>query len=194
MELESTYATSFTNVITSGTYMFNGCTSLVGGADGKYISTTSMGSSLCKLGTGGMLTDPSNDSHTWFHGFRYSYGSVVLSVSSATDPNKTLAGSGRICANANYNGTGHLPWGTMGQNSIVSAEFAVDMAGLSALTTILADSTWALPSSGISGASCFYGCSTNLVGGNGTVWSSSNTGYQYMRIDAGGSPGYLTAA
>ena len=59
----------------------------------------------------------------------------------------------------------------------------------SALTTILADSTWALPSSGISGSNCFYNCFTSLVGGNGTVWSGSNTGYQYMRIDAVGTPG-----
>ena len=66
-------------------------------------------------------------------------------------------------------------------------------SGCSSLTTILADATWALPASGISGNQCFYGCSSNLVGGNGTVWSSSNTGYTFMRIDAAGSPGYLTA-
>ena len=64
----------------------------------------------------------------------------------------------------------------------------------SSLTTIYADSTWALPSSGISGSQCFYSCSTNLVGGNGTVWSSSNTSYTYFRLDAAGTPGYLTAA
>ena len=253
--LESIYATSFTNVITSGTYMFNGCTSLVGGTDGKCVSTTSMGANLCKLGTGGVLTDPNNDTRVWFHGFMYSDGSVVLSVSGTANPNKTLASTGRICANANYTGASHLPWGALGQSSIVSAEFAADMAGLSylnlnylfyscsnlasvsglgnlpgvrsmrytfagcsslvsidfsgfdpstltdlfycfstcsALTTILADSTWALPSSGISGSNCFYNCSASLVGGNGTVWSSSNTGYQYMVIDTAGTPGYLT--
>ena len=66
-------------------------------------------------------------------------------------------------------------------------------SGCGSLTTIYADSTWALPSSGISGSQCFYQCSS-LVGGNGTAWSSSNTGYQYMKIDAAGTPGYLTAA
>lgn len=66
-------------------------------------------------------------------------------------------------------------------------------SGCSALTTIYADSTWALPSSGISGMQCFYNCK-NLVGGNGTAWSSSNVNYTYMRIDRTGQAGYLTAA
>jgi len=65
--------------------------------------------------------------------------------------------------------------------------------GSSSLATIYADASWALPSSGISGSQCFYGCSS-LVGGAGTAWSSSQTGYQYMRIDAAGAPGYLTAS
>ena len=63
-------------------------------------------------------------------------------------------------------------------------------AGCSSLTTIYANSTWALRSSGISGSQCFYNCSS-LVGGNGTTWSSSNTGYSYMRIDKAGQAGYL---
>ena len=63
----------------------------------------------------------------------------------------------------------------------------------SSLTTIYADPTWQLPSSGITGSQRFYGCSS-LVGGNGTQWSSGNTGCQYMRIDRAGQAGYLTAA
>jgi len=50
------------------------------------------------------------------------------------------------------------------------------------------------PASGISGSQCFYSCSTALVGGNGMVWSSSNTSYTYFRIDTASTPGYLTAA
>ena len=65
--------------------------------------------------------------------------------------------------------------------------------GCSSLVTIYADSTWALPSSGITGSSCFYNCNA-LVGGNGTAYSSSKTSYTYMRIDAANSAGYLTAA
>ena len=60
------------------------------------------------------------------------------------------------------------------------------------LVTIYADSTWALPSSGITGSQTFYNCNA-LVGGNGTTYSSSRTGYAYMKIDATENPGYLTA-
>ena len=41
-------------------------------------------------------------------------------------------------------------------------------SGCGSLTTIYADSTWALPSSGISGMQCFYSCK-KLAGGNGTT-------------------------
>lgn len=66
-------------------------------------------------------------------------------------------------------------------------------SGCGELTTILADSTWALPTSGISGMQCFYNCK-KLVGGNGTAWPSSNTNCTYVRIDKAGTPGYLTSA
>lgn len=62
----------------------------------------------------------------------------------------------------------------------------------SSLTTIYADPAWVLPPSGIFESRCFYSCS--LVGGNGAVWPSGNTGYAYMRIDRAGRAGYLTAA
>lgn len=64
----------------------------------------------------------------------------------------------------------------------------------SSLTTIYADSTWALPSSGISGSQCFCSCSTSPAGGNGTVWASSKTEYTYFRIDTASTPGYITVA
>jgi len=67
-------------------------------------------------------------------------------------------------------------------------------SGCKSLVRMYADSTWALPTSGITGSQCFYSCSANLVGGNGTVWSSSNTSCTYFRIDAAGAPGYLTSA
>jgi len=67
-------------------------------------------------------------------------------------------------------------------------------SGCSHLTTIYADATWALPSSGITGSQCFYSCSTSLVGGNGTVWASNKTAYSYLRIDTAGAQGYMTAA
>lgn len=67
-------------------------------------------------------------------------------------------------------------------------------SGCSKLATILADATWALPASGLTGSQCFYSCSMNLVGGNGTVWASNKTAYTYLRIDTASAPGYITAA
>ena len=66
-------------------------------------------------------------------------------------------------------------------------------SGCSRLTTIYADATWALSSSGITGSQCFYSCSS-LVGGNGTAWASSKTAYMDFRIDTASTPGYLTSA
>ena len=89
------------------------------------------------------------------------------------------------CTNlASVNGLGNL-------SGVRSMRYT--FSGCSHMTTIYADSTWALPTSGITGSQCFYSCRA-LVGGNGTAWSSSNVGYTYMRIDRAGQTGYLTAA
>ena len=255
--LETIYATSFSNSGLSASLMFNGCNRLVGGTDGFVPSSTS-GASVCKIGAGGLLTDPSNDASTWFYGHFYEDGEAVLTATPTPDATRTLRTTGRICAIGKYVGLGFTPWtGTAGSTHrqyLTSVSFAADMAqypvlrldyllysctavtsvtglgnlsgvtsmrftfssigatsldfrgfdpssltdlyyafgGCSALATICADSTWTLPSSGISGSQCFYNC-RQLVGGNGTAWSSSNTGYTYMRIDAPGTPGYLTA-
>ena len=58
------------------------------------------------------------------------------------------------------------------------------------LTTIYADASWALPA-GVSGMGTFYN-DTRLVGGNGTAYSSSATGYARMVINRAGQAGYLT--
>ena len=256
--LETIYATSFNNTGLSGSLMFNGCSKLVGGTDG-FVPTNTSGASVCKIGTGGVLTDPNNDARTWFWGHFYEDGEAVLTATATPEANRALRASGRICAIGKYQAIGFTPWtGTTGSTHrqyLTSATFAADMAtfsylnliylfysctnlatitglgnlsgvrqlrytfsscavttldfrgfdpstltdlfycfsGCSSLTTIYADSTWALPSSGISGSQCFYSCNS-LRGGNGTAWSSSNTGYTYMRIDRTGQAGYLTAA
>ena len=256
--LETIYATSFSNTGLSASMMFNGCYKLVGGTDG-YVPTSTSGASVCKIGTGGVLTDPNADVRTWFWGHFYEDGEAVLTASSTPDPTRTLRNSGRICAIGKYVGLGFTPWtGTTGSTHrqyLTSVTFASDMAtfsylnliylfysctnlasvsglanlrgvrsmrytfsscafttldlrgfdpstladlfytfsGCSSLVTIYADSTWALPTSGVMGSQCFYNC-RSLVGGNGTAWSSSNTGYTYMRIDKTGQAGYLTAA
>lgn len=69
---------------------------------------------------------------------------------------------------------------------------AFTFGGCSALTTILVDAGWALPS-GCGGGMTFYGC-TSLVGGNGTIYLSARTNYDRMVIDGlDGKIGYLTA-
>ncbi len=251
--LESIYATSFSASIASSSFMFYGCSRLVGGTDGFVPTTTSAGS-VCKLGAGGVLTDPGADARTWYWAHVYSDGGACLTASSEPDPDRELLASGRICSNAKYQGLGYQPWDSTQRPKLARAEFADDMAvyscmnmdylfysctnlasveglgnlrgvrsmrhafnssgvtaldfcgfdpsqltdlfytfgGCRSLATIYADASWQLPAKGVSGMQCFYGCSA-LVGGNGTAWSSSNTGYAYMRIDKDGAPGYLTA-
>ena len=64
-------------------------------------------------------------------------------------------------------------------------------SGCTKLATIYADPTWALPAD-CGGGNTFYNC-TSLVGGNGTRYMSSMVNWNYMRIDAEGANGYLTA-
>ena len=251
--LESIYATSFTNTISSGSMMFYSCPHLVGGTDGFVPSNTS-NATVCKVGTGGVLTNPSSDIREWCKVFVYSDGAVVFTATGSVDANKTLLASGRLCVSAKYNASGIIP-GYANRAQMRSVSFAADMAnysyvnmnywfyGLGAITTftgianldsvhemqytfssctgvtsldfrgfdpshltslyltfgscsnlvtIYADSSWTLPLSGLSGSQTFYNC-TSLVGGNGTAYSSSKISYTYMRIDATGTPGYLTS-
>ncbi len=256
---ETIYATSFSNSGLSGSLMFNSCNRLVGGTDGFVPSTTS-GASVCKLGAGGVLTDPNDDRRTWFWAHFYADGEGVLTASSTPDATRELVASNGICAIGKYVGLGFTPWdgvtGPTHRQHLTSATIASDMAGFSYLnfnylfysctslasvnglsnlsgvhamrytfsscafttidfrgfdpltltdlfytfsrcshmTTIYADSTWAIPSSGITGSQCFYSCSTSLVGGNGTTWASGKTAYTYFRIDAASTPGYITAS
>ena len=74
------------------------------------------------------------------------------------------------------------------------ADLFYGFSGRNRLTTILADASRALPSSGITGSQRFYSCSTSPVGGNGTVWASNKTDCAYFRIDMASTPGYITAA
>lgn len=77
--LETIYATSFSNSGLSGALMVNGCNRLVGGTDGFVPSSTS-GASVCKIGAGGVLTDPSNDARRWFYAHFYEDGEGVLTA------------------------------------------------------------------------------------------------------------------
>ena len=103
--LETIYATSFSNTGLSGSLMFNSCNRLVGGTDGFVPSTTSS-ASVCKLGAGGVLTDPNNDNRTWLWAHYYANGEGVLTASSAPDPTRELVASGRICCHRQVRGPG----------------------------------------------------------------------------------------
>lgn len=73
------------------------------------------------------------------------------------------------------------------------ANLTYAFSGCRALTWILADADWELPSSGLTLTQTFYGCSETLAGGAGTVWSKDATSGAYLGIDREGEPGYLTA-
>ena len=138
--LETIYATSFSNAGLSGSLMFNGCSRLVGGTDGFVPSNTS-GASVCKIGTGGVLTDPNADARTWFWAHFYDDGEAVLTASSSPDPTRTLRASGRICAIGKYVGLGFTPWDGMAgpthRQYLTSATFAADMSTFSYLNLVL---------------------------------------------------------
>ena len=131
-KLETIYATSFSNTGLSGSLMFNGCNRLVGGTDG-YVPSTTSGASVCKLGSGGVLTDPNNDDRHWFYAYYYMDGGAVLTASSSPESGRELRASGRICAEAKYVGLGYTPWdgvtGPTHRQHLTSATFAADMAG-----------------------------------------------------------------
>ena len=208
---------------------------------------------VCKLGAGGVLTNPAADIREWCKVHFYTDGTVVFTKAGSVDANKTLRASGRLCVSASYRASGIIP-GYADRAQMSGVTFAADMAlfsyvnmnywfyGLGAVTsfagianlanvremqyafasctgvtsldfrgfdpssltnlymafgscsnlaTIYADSTWALPASGVSGSQTFYNCN-NLVGGNGTTYASNRNNYQYFRIDREGQVGYLT--
>lgn len=134
--LETICATSFSNSGLSGSLMFNSCNRLVCGTDGFVPSTTS-GASVCKLGAGGVLTDPNNDNRTWFWAHFYADGEGVLTASSTPDPTREPVASNRICAIGKYVGLGFTPWddvtGPTHRQHLTSASFAADMATFSYL-------------------------------------------------------------
>ena len=92
---------------------------------------------VCKLGAGGVLTDPNSDARTWFWAHYYADGEGVLTATSTPDATRELVASGRICAIGKYVGLGFTPWdgvtGATHRQNLTSATFAADMATLSYL-------------------------------------------------------------
>ena len=76
-------------------------------------------------------------------------------------------------------------WDTSG-----AGEMEGMFANCSKLTTIYVGSGWTVGR--VSSYNTIFANCTSLVGGNGTRWSSSHVDKTYARIDASGTPGYLT--
>lgn len=108
-DLESVYATSFdTSALTAGYQMFYGCQKLVGGTDGTVVGNLTV-YSIYRLGEGGVLTDPGNDTRQWFWGTVYADGCLEISASSdVTWSRGRGARAGR--AQAKYQLASGLPW------------------------------------------------------------------------------------
>ena len=62
----------------------------------------------------------------------------------------------------------------------------------SSLTTIYVGDAWKMDNIHDS-SQMFQGCSSSLVGGAGTVWSTSHIDGEYARIDGADTPGYFTS-
>lgn len=94
-------------------------------------SSTS-GASVCKLGSGGVLTNPNNDGRHWFYAHYYADGEGVLTATSTPESGCELVATGRICAEAKYVGLGFTPWdgvaGPTHRQYLTHATFAADMA------------------------------------------------------------------
>lgn len=252
-ELRTITATSFDpSTIKKGASVLYGCTRLVGGTDG-FVPTSMSGVSVLKVGAGGVLTHPEDDSLTWPNATLFGDGELLIGFARADAAGREVVASGDVCANARYTAIMCAPWSGASKQvrrvsiaeeaprlaavnlnywfygctvlesvkglsrlhgvscmnyafSTCSALTSIDLRGLdpsslsslsytfsscSSLATILVDASWALPK-GCVGSQTFYGCKA-LVGGNGTAFSSGNAGYAMMRVDAEGTPGYLTA-
>lgn len=217
--LESIYCPgTFNQSKVSGSLMFANCTRMVG--YNGFVPSMTTEASAAKLGQGGALTDPDADVRTWCRVRLYASGTVYVSaMDDAGRASEAVLADGRMCANANLNywfygysaPVGVSGWGNVAvvamrytftactAMSTLSLE-GLDCAGITdlfytfsgcnALTTIYVGADFVGP--GLTSSGCFYNCA-KLVGGNGTAYSSNAHSAAYFRVDAVGTPGYLTA-
>lgn len=133
-QLRSIFATSFDySAVKKSTGMFYGDTRLVGRTDG-FVPTTTSGASVCKVGAGGVLTDPAADTRRWFYGELFGDGELVLSVGGTSAAGREVLAQGLVCANAKYNGIQCNPWADFNKQ-VLSVRIAADMSALPAVNT-----------------------------------------------------------
>lgn len=107
--LESIYATEWApSAGPSGSLPFYGCGRLVGG--GGFVPDSTTNISHLVLGEDGVLTDPNADARDWFYSYQYDDGELVLTASAPPEAGRTLVASGRLCAQARYDGVGYQAW------------------------------------------------------------------------------------
>ena len=187
---------------TSGAYWFLGFSSLVEGADasGRKVAATGL---VCANARYNAI-----QSNPWA-GFNKQVARVAIAPDMATLPavnmNYWFYGFGALTC---VDGMCHLRGVSMMRFTFNSCTALVelDMRGMdpgsltslnylfgacTALRAVLVDPDWELPS-GVAGMATFYNCKS-IVGGNGTTFNSSKTGYAMMRVDTAGAAGYLTA-
>ncbi len=133
-ELETIWATSFdASALASSSMMFSGAYRLVGGTDFKTCGQSTAGS-VCKVGAGGVLTNPADDRRQWLWGTVYGDGVCEVSASSEVDASREVVAHGRGCAQASYASATALPWGeSKGKFTRVRVLADMATAGFSAL-------------------------------------------------------------
>lgn len=105
--LESIYAASFNySAVSSSNLMFYRCTRLVGGTDG-YVPADTDSAKVCKVGSGGVLTNPDADKREWFKVYADTYRITLTRYSD--ESNYYTTETGRLCANASYRVPGLMP-------------------------------------------------------------------------------------
>ncbi len=167
-QLRSVYASSFDNSkIAKYSSMFYGCTRLVGGTDG-FVPTTTSGYSVCKVGAGGVLTDPSSDKRRWIYGELFGDGELAISVGGTSAKGREVLAAGMLCANAKYNAIQCSPWADLAKK-VERVTVANDLATLSSVNT----NYW------------FYGCTAlTSVSGFGNLRGVSQMLYTFCGCTA----------
>nr|DAF83782.1 MAG TPA: hypothetical protein [Caudoviricetes sp.] len=109
-ELRTISATSFDpSTIKRGASVLYGCTRLVGGTDG-FVPTNMSGASVLKVGAGGVLTHPEDDSRTWLNATLFADGELRIGFARADAAGREVVASDDVCANARYTAIMCAPW------------------------------------------------------------------------------------
>lgn len=104
-------------------------------------------------------------------------------TSNVTDMNRMFAGNENLTT---------LDLSSFNTSKVTDMEymFAGSGSAPSKLKTIYVGDDWTTAS--VTGSTKMFDCCPDLKGGNGTTYSAGHTDYTYARIDAPGTPGYLT--